>query len=232
MNRVGRLDAKFHEASCPCAYFIRRRYIHGSCVCPSRDSALPLRVGIFRTLHSQHKRPRIFNNACSHHGLYKQLCFCFQPHLGLRLVVERAIVAAIVEINSHGRPPGGLNAPADAETSSKIALSILFCMVFIFQAFAADALLMHYSLHISCTFSALFLPLPQRLPFPYSPISYHISRPAVNRAAHPDRATAFTFFRPQQLLSDAFFAGLWSRGDVRRGAGGQERQEEIGLGVV
>ena len=117
-------------------------------------------------------------------------------------------------------PLGGINAPADAETSSKIALSILFCMVFSLPTFAADTLRMHYSLHISCTFTALFLPLPRRLHFSYSPISYHISRPSVNRAAHPDRATAFTLFRPQQLLSDAFFAGLWSKGDVRRG--GQE----------
>ena len=66
-------------------------------------------------------------------------------------------------------PLGGLNTPADAETSSKIALSILFCMVFSLPTFAADTLRMHYSLHISCTLTALFLPLPQRLPFSYSP---------------------------------------------------------------
>ena len=75
--------------------------IHCRTKSPRQNFFLPIKIWTVRHLTGQHIRPNILKNAKPHLCLYFKLRFGLQTNPKLRLLIERAIVAAVIEINSH-----------------------------------------------------------------------------------------------------------------------------------
>ena len=101
MQRIRILQADVHQVCGIRLNLICHLDINARTDNPIQDLLAMPRNGIVKSLPTQHVTPSIFHLAGTHHGLNAQLRLRFKTDAQLPLTVKRAIVAAVIEIDSH-----------------------------------------------------------------------------------------------------------------------------------
>ena len=101
VKSIHTFDAMAHDRRAICRNRIFHLNINGSPIHPITNFVYLIKIRTLPKFAIQNLAPRILHRSRSHQVLYAQLRLRFKANTQLRLIVERAVVAAVVEIDPH-----------------------------------------------------------------------------------------------------------------------------------